>query len=81
MGLGREAAALLKEGDFRGRSLYLTTADEGWKHQEGADLLVAALQEHAPRCLRWWYDPLPEEHHNTIYNPATLRALRLVFAP
>lgn len=80
-GLSHEAADLLAAGGFGGHSLYLTIADEGEDMQTGIDRLVAALETGAPDDLTWWYQPMPNEHHNTIYNPAALQALRLVFAP
>jgi len=80
-GLSHEAADLLAAGEFGGHSLFLTIADEGEDMQTGMDRLVAALEAGAPDDLTWWYQPMPDEHHNTIYNPATLQALRLVFAP
>ena len=80
-GLSHEAADLLAAGDFAGRSIYLTIADEGGDMQTSMDRLVAALEAGAPDDLVWWYDPMPDEHHNTIYNPAALQALRLTFAP
>jgi predicted alpha/beta superfamily hydrolase len=82
MGLAREAAGLLQASWFPAdRSLYLTVADEGGAMQEGVDRLVNALAAHAPSGTVWWYDPMPDEQHHTIYHPAALRALRLVFPP
>ncbi len=79
--LSREAAELLQAPGFPAdRSFFLTVADEGGRMQEAVERVAAALEAHAPAGTRWWYDPMPEEHHNTIYNPATLTALRLVFA-
>jgi predicted alpha/beta superfamily hydrolase len=81
MGLSLEAAELLQAADFpENRSFYLTAADEGGMMLEAVERLASALGDHAPAGLKWWYEPMPEEHHNTIYNPATLKALRLVFA-
>ncbi|WP_417494175.1 alpha/beta hydrolase [Maricaulis sp.] len=80
-GLSHEAADLLAAGEFGGHSLFLTIADEGEDMQTSMDRLVAALEAGAPDDLTWWYQPMHDEHHNTIYNPATLQALRLVFAP
>jgi len=80
-GLSREAADLLAAGEFGGRSLFLTIGDEGEDMQTGMDRLVAALEAGAPEDLNWWYQPMHHEQHSTIYNPATLQALRLVFAP
>ena len=80
-GLSREAAGLPAAGEFGGRSLYLTIADEGEDMQTGMDRLVAALEAGAPEDINWWYQPMHHEQHSTIYNPAALQALRLVFAP
>jgi predicted alpha/beta superfamily hydrolase len=80
-GLSREAADLLAAGGQGGHSLYLTIGDEGEEMQTGMDRLVAALEAGAPEDLAWWYQPMHHEQHNTIYNPASLQALRLVFAP
>ena len=82
MGLSREASSLLQRDGFPAdRTFYLTIANEGGTMLEGAQRLAKALEADAPSGLRWWYDPMPEEEHHTIYNPAVLRALRLVFAP
>ena len=72
------AEHLRAQGFPAGRSLFLTVADEA-DIQEGMRPLVAALEAHAPAGLSWWFQPMPEEHHHTIYHPATLVALRLVF--
>ncbi len=80
MGLSKEAAELLQANDFpKDRSFYLTIAAEGGTMLEGAERLAEALKNHAPASLDWWYQPKPDEEHHTIYNPATLEALRLVF--
>lgn len=82
MGLSREAADLLRRDGFpTDRSLYLTIADEGGTMIEGMERLVKALENNAPEGLNWWYEPMLDEEHHTIYNPAALHALRLVFAP
>jgi len=82
MGLSREAADLLQGDGFPAdRSLYLTIADEGGTMIEGMERLVKALENNAPEGLNWWYEPMLDEEHHTIYNPAALHALRLVFAP
>ena len=82
MTLSREAAGLLNAANFPAdRSFYFTIANEGGTMHEGVERLAAALKNHAPDSLNWWYQPMPQERHNTIYNPATLQALRLIFAP
>ena len=77
--LSKEAAADLKAGDFHGRRLVLSIANEGDAMQAGADRLVQALKSGAPEGLQWRYDPRPEERHDTIYHPAALSALRFLF--
>ncbi|KIG16648.1 hypothetical protein DB30_04267 [Enhygromyxa salina] len=69
---------LQTEGFAAERSLYLSVADEV-DIVESLRPLVAALDAHAPDDLTWWFEPMPDEHHHTIYHPATLRALRLIF--
>jgi predicted alpha/beta superfamily hydrolase len=79
--LAKEAAALLRTHPAGPRSLFLATADEGGGMQEGVDTLVAALKAHAPAGLEWHYEPMPDEHHNTIFHPAAFRAVRKLFPP
>ncbi len=79
--LARSAPERLAAPDFPAdRSLYLTVADEQ-DIQAGLEPLVAALAAGAPASLQWWFEPKPDEHHNTIYHPATVEALRLIFPP
>ncbi len=73
--LAKSAARRLQAGFPADKSLYLTSADEP-DIRAAIEPLAQALRAHAPASLRWWYEPMPEEHHNTIYHPATLRALR-----
>ena len=77
--LSREAAADLRAGDFHGRRLSLSIADEGGEMQSGVDRLVQALGREGPEGLQWRFDPRPEEHHDSIYHPAALAALRAFF--
>ena len=39
------------------------------------------LKKHAPVSLTWYYEPMPNETHATIYHPAALQALRRLFKP
>ena len=64
--------------DGRERRLFLTHADETDIIQ-GVESVVAALETHTPDGLTWWYLPFPDEQHHTIYHPATLEALRLIW--
>lgn len=61
-----------------GRTLYVATADEPMIHQ-GVDMLVSALRIQAPP-LTWRYEPMPEEHHGTIFPTAALHGIRMLFA-
>jgi predicted alpha/beta superfamily hydrolase len=47
--------------------------------QDGAEILGAAIREVHPTGLTWQYQPLPEEHHNTIFPVAALKAFRTIF--
>jgi predicted alpha/beta superfamily hydrolase len=74
------AATFLQAETFPSdRSLYLASADEA-DILDGIGPLLQALDASAPETLNWWYEPMPDEHHNTVYHPATLNALRLIFA-
>ncbi len=61
------------------RSLYLSVGDEGGGMETGVSALDAALRAQAPKGLALRYEPRPQEHHNTIYHPAALSALRWLF--
>lgn len=77
---GREAAALLGRlpaGQWR---LYLTLADEGYRHEEGVAQLVAALERGAPRGLQWLYvEQGDSETHASIYHGAAQDAFRAFY--
>ncbi|MBL9016752.1 MAG: alpha/beta hydrolase [Myxococcales bacterium] len=77
--LARRANALI-EDLAAPKQLYLANADEP-VIQAGVDVLLASLRILAPRGLRWTYEPMPAEHHHTIFPFAALRGIRTVFAP
>lgn len=79
--LSREASALLAKGKFGGRRLYLSIGDEGTTMQAGVDRVVAALRAKPPRGLAWRYDPMPKEHHATIYDPSARAGLAWLLPP
>jgi predicted alpha/beta superfamily hydrolase len=79
--LSREASILLAEGKFDGRRLYLSIGDEGTTMQAGVDRVVAALKAEPPKGLLWRYDPMPGEHHSTIYDPSAKAGLPWLFPP
>lgn len=79
--LARSAKERLKADGFPSdRSIYLAVANET-DIVDALRPLVAALESDAPDGLKWWFEPMPNERHNTIYQPAALRALRLLLAP
>ncbi len=77
MAIARNAAAMMKAGDER---VYLTLANEGYRHEEGTERFVDALRSSAPEGWRWAYVPLADsETHGTIYHTAALDAFRLLY--
>jgi uncharacterized protein len=74
--------ALVRDANLRmtpgAKSLYVATADYP-ETQEGVATLLTALRINAPAGVTWTYDPMPDEHHNTIYAVAAVRGLRALF--
>lgn len=70
-------------GDYpAGRTFYLTMADEGPQTEAATGRVVAALDQYDDaHSITWWYEPLPDESHSTIYHRAALTALRRLFPP
>lgn len=77
--LSRQAPGLLAAGGFEGRRLYLSIGDEGATMQAGVDRVIAALKAAPPKGLAWRYDPQPEQHHATIYDPSAKAGLPWLF--
>lgn len=77
--LVRGAAARFKSWPAGPRSLYVATADVAVT-QAAVEILAAAIRDVQPGGLVWHYQPLPEEHHNTIFPVAALKAFRTMFA-
>jgi len=61
------------------KRVYITTSDLD-EMQRGVKIIMDAYDRHHPAGLTISYDPLPAEHHNTIYPVAEVHALRLLFA-
>ncbi len=60
------------------KSLYVATAD--YKDtQDGVAILLSALRIQGPP-ITWVYDPMPNEHHSTIFPTAALHGIRTLFA-
>jgi predicted alpha/beta superfamily hydrolase len=79
--LSRAAPSSLAKGKFGGRRLYLSIGDEGTTMQAGVDRVVAALKTKPPKGLVWRYDPMPDQHHATIYDPSAKAGLPWLFPP
>lgn len=80
MEYGRNARKYLKSLPDGERRLYLTIGNEGLRHKEGLDRLVAGLKKSAPDNLKWLYVPQSEtETHASIYHGAALDAFRAFY--
>ena len=80
MKYGRDAVSYLKRLPRGRRRLYLTLADEGHRHQQGVEMLVAALKSSAPADLQWlWVPQWDSETHGSIYHGAALDAFRAFY--
>lgn len=80
MRYGRDAVTYLARLPRGARRLYLTLADEGYRHEQGVEQLVAGLQRAAPRDLQWLYVAQGDsETHASIYHGAALDALRAFY--
>jgi predicted alpha/beta superfamily hydrolase len=62
------------------KTLYVASSSDDAQMSESRRL-EPALKAAAKPTLRWYYKPMPQETHATIYHPAALQALRVVFAP
>ena len=62
------------------KSLYIATADDA-RMEAGVEILTTALRIYAPDGVTWVYEPMPDEHHHTIFPRAALRGIRTIFAP
>jgi uncharacterized protein len=76
--VARSAPARFAAWTPRPIRLYLATADEP-DIQAGVAVLVAAIREAAPSGLSLTFEPMPDEHHNTIYPMAARKAFRALF--
>jgi predicted alpha/beta superfamily hydrolase len=63
----------------RAKTLYLAASRDDGDDRTGE--IAAMLKKSAPPSLKWFYQPMPEETHATIYHPAALAAVRRVLAP
>ncbi len=80
MKYGREAGRYLANLPEGKRRLILTSADEGYRHQGGIDLLVKSLQANTHKGLLWAYHARgKQETHGSVYHLAALEAFRDLF--
>lgn len=75
----REATARLATFPPGPRALYVATADEP-TILDGVAALTTALAIVQPVDVTWTYEPMPAEHHGTIFPTAALHGIRLLFA-
>lgn len=74
----RQASATLGNWTAGPKKLYVATADEQ-AMQDGVAILTTALRITSPAGVMWTYEPMPEEHHSTIFPTAALHGIRYVF--
>lgn len=76
--LVRHASERLKARPTLHKTLYLTAADEP-DIVRGTQQIAKTLQTDAPKGLAWFYQPMPDQHHNTIFRASEAKAYRTVF--
>jgi predicted alpha/beta superfamily hydrolase len=59
------------------KTLYMANSSDG--DTEGVELLTRTLGSYAPP-VTWWFEPMPDERHGTIFPRAALRGIRKTFA-
>ena len=75
----RSAAARLGNWTAGSKTLYIASADEE-AIQEGVEILTTALRITRPAGVVWTYEPMPHEHHSTVFPTAALHGIRYMFA-
>ena len=77
--LVKEARKLLGARPLKSKTLYFASSGDGIP-----DVMLRfanVLEKGAFPGLRWYYEPMPDEKHATIYHPAALKAFRFLFKP
>ena len=77
--LVRGAGSQLAEWTAGAKSVYIATADYE-PTQAAVELLTTALRIQAPPAVTWVHEPMPDEHHDTIFPTAALHGIRTIFA-
>ncbi|MCY1059405.1 alpha/beta hydrolase-fold protein [Nannocystis sp. SCPEA4] len=62
------------------RTLYVATSDEPEMQRIVRSIGDALRQVDVPG-VRWHHEPMPDEHHSTIFHASALRAFRTLLAP
>lgn len=78
-GLIKTAPAQLRAIGNQPKTLYLASSRDD--RDDTIKAFADMLKPSAPPTLKWHYTPMPEETHATIYHPAALQALRVLFKP
>lgn len=78
-GLVKSAAAQMKSIGNSTKTLFLAASSDD--RSDSIAAFAAVLKTSAPSALTVHFEPMPQETHATIYHPAALRALRLLFKP
>lgn len=78
-GLVKTAPAQLRAIGTQPKTLYLAASRDD--RDDMIKALAGVLKQSAPPALTWHYTPMPGETHATIYHPAALKALRVLFKP
>ncbi len=75
-----DAPAHLQANHYEGTSLYFASSSEE-EMTSLTESFAEVLEEASIAGLSWYYEPMPDETHGTIYHPAALAAFRSVFRP
>ena len=75
------AAASLYARPRLAKSLWLASSSEFIGDIDQTKALAEILKADAPPGFKWHYEAMPQEKHATIYQPAALKAFRLMLAP
>ena len=58
------------------KTLYVATSEM----QDGVAALLTMLRIYSPAGVTWRHDPMPDEHHGSLFPTAALHGIRMVFA-
>jgi hypothetical protein len=73
------APARLRSHPKLDKTLWFTWSSE--QRGDATERFAGMLPDNAPSGLEWYFEPMPQEKHSTIYHPAALKAFRKVFGP